>query len=108
MKNASRYQLVLVTTPDIKTARRLARLALEARAAACANLLPKLESHYWWQGKIQSSNEVLVFFKTLKSKLKSLESLILENHPYDTPEIISMQLASGTKRYLSWIDTSVK
>src|SRR5581483_1570496 len=108
MKNASRYQLVLVTTPDIKTARRLARLAQEARPAACANLLPKLESHYWWQGKIQSSNEVLVFFKTLKSKLKSLESLILENHPYDTPEIISMQLASGTKRYLSWIDTSVK
>ena len=67
------FALVLVTAPDMKTARRLARAALDARLVACANLLPKIESHYWWQEKIDSSAEVLVIFKTSKTKLDALE-----------------------------------
>ena len=53
MKSADRFALVLVTAPDLKAARRLAQAALKSRLAACANLIPRIESHYWWQGKLE-------------------------------------------------------
>ncbi|MGA2870732.1 MAG: divalent-cation tolerance protein CutA, partial [Verrucomicrobiota bacterium] len=64
MKSAAHYAIVLVTAPDLKTARRLAKTALQARLIACANLVPKIESHYWWRGKIESSPEILLVLKT--------------------------------------------
>lgn len=100
------YKVVLVTAPNLRTARRLARAVLEARLAACANLIPKLESHYWWQGKIDRASELLILFKTTSRHLKRLEQLILEEHPYDTPEFISLSLDSGNERYLSWLKSS--
>jgi periplasmic divalent cation tolerance protein len=107
MKPAQRYNLVLVTTPNLKTARCLVRLALEARLAACGNLIPKVESHYWWKGKTEQSEEVLILFKTNKAQLSRLERLILSNHPYDTPEVIAVSLESGTPRYLDWLGESL-
>ena len=106
MKSARNFAIVLVTAPDLKTARTLAREALDARLVACANLIPKLESHYWWQGKLERSNEVLILFKTTKRKLPSLERLMLAKHPYDTPEIITIPLDSGTPHYLDWLAAS--
>jgi periplasmic divalent cation tolerance protein len=106
MKAARNFAIVLVTAPDLKTARALARVALDARLVACANLIPKLESHYRWEGKLERSNEVLVLFKTTKGKLGRLEKLILGRHPYDTPEFIAIPLDSGTPRYLDWITSS--
>jgi periplasmic divalent cation tolerance protein len=107
MKNAAKYSMVFVTAPDLKTARRLARLALEARLVACANLLPKVESHYWWQGKLETGAEVLILFKTTNAKLLRLEELIHGNHPYDTPEFLAAPLGKGSERYLSWVSESV-
>jgi periplasmic divalent cation tolerance protein len=106
MKAARNFAVVLVTAPDLKTARVLARAALHARLVACANLIPKLESHYWWEDKLERSNEVLILFKTTKGKLGRLEKLILARHPYDTPEFIAIPLDSGTPRYLDWITSS--
>ena len=106
MKSAERFFIVLVTAPDLKTARVLARAALQARLIACANLIPKIESHYWWQGKIESGAEVLLVFKTQKSKLASLEKLILAKHPYDTPEFIVLPLSAGNQRYLECLAAS--
>ena len=103
MKSAGPFRVVLVTAPDLKTARRLARAALRQRLAACANLIPGLESHYWWQGKIESSREVLLLFKTRAGRLRELERLILAEHPYDTPEFVVLQLTAGTERYLAWL-----
>jgi periplasmic divalent cation tolerance protein len=103
VKSATSLALVLVTAPDLKTARSLAKAALQARLAACANLIPKIESHYWWQGKIESSAEVLLLFKTTKAKLPALEKKILANHPYDTPEFLALPLKAGTKKYLDWV-----
>ena len=84
----------------------LAKAGLEARLVACANLLSGIESHYWWEGKIDTSAEVLIIFKTRKQKVPALEKLILARHPYDTPEILAMPLTAGTKKYLEWIDVS--
>jgi periplasmic divalent cation tolerance protein len=107
MKTAASCSLVLVTAPDLKVARRLARAALQARLVACANLVPRLESHYWWQGKMESAAEVLLVFKTNKACLAKLEKLILANHPYDTPEFLVLPLRAGTARYLRWLTASV-
>ena len=75
---------------------------------ACANLVPKIQSHYWWQGKIESSAEVLIIFKTAKSRLGALEKLIVAKHPYATPEFIVLPIAAGNRRYLDWISQSVR
>ena len=103
MKAARKFSLVLVTAPDLKTARKLARAALAARLIACANLVPKIESHYWWQGKMESGEEVLMILKTTRARLAALEKLILAKHPYDTPEFLVVPLRQGNKRYLDWL-----
>ncbi|HEY1716686.1 MAG TPA: divalent-cation tolerance protein CutA [Verrucomicrobiae bacterium] len=108
MKPAAKFSIVLVTAPDLKTARALAKAALQARLIACANLIPKIESHYRWQGKIESSAEVLIILKTQKSKLPALEKLILANHPYATPEFLVLPLSAGNKKYLDWLAASLK
>jgi len=96
-------RVVMVTAPEIKAARRLARLALEAKLAACVNLIPGVESHYWWEGKIDSGREILMVLKTSIGKVKALEKLILAKHPYDTPEFVVLEITGGSRRYLDWI-----
>jgi periplasmic divalent cation tolerance protein len=103
MKPAAKFAVVLVTAPDLKAARTLAKAALQAKLIACANLIPKIESHYWWQGKIESGAEVLLVLKTQQSKLAALEKLVLAKHPYDTPEFLVLPLGAGSKKYLDWL-----
>jgi periplasmic divalent cation tolerance protein len=103
MKPTTQFALVLVTAPDLKTARRLAKAALQAKLIACANLVPKIESHYWWQGKLESAAEVLLVLKTTKARLAALEKLILARHPYDTPEFLVLSPNAGSQKYLAWL-----
>jgi periplasmic divalent cation tolerance protein len=98
--------MVLITAPDLKTARALAKAALQKKLIACANLVPKIESHFWWKNKIESSVEVLLILKTTKVKLAALEKLILEKHPYDTPEFLVLPLIAGSNKYLDWLTAS--
>ncbi len=99
---------VFVTAPNITVARKIAAAALKERLVACANLIPKVESHYWWQGQLESSSEVLILLKTTRERLGELEKNVIKNHPYDTPEFIALKLDEGTEKYLSWIGASVK
>ena len=98
----SKFLLVLVTAPDTKTAHALARAALNARLVACVNLIPGLESLYWWQGKLEIGKEVLMLLKTTRPRVAALEKLILSKHPYDTAEFIIVPIAGGAKRYFAW------
>lgn len=102
MKSASHFALVLVTAPDLKTARRLARAALQAKLVACVNLVPRIESHYWWQGKLERGNEVLMILKATPRTLPALEKLVLKLHPYDTAEFVVLPVTRGSERYLKW------
>ena len=86
--------LVFVTAPDADVGRRLAAAILEARVGACVNIVPGIESHYWWQGKIDQSAEVLLVIKSTKAKLKALQKLVIEKHPYDTPEFVAFGISS--------------
>jgi periplasmic divalent cation tolerance protein len=106
MKPATQFAIVLVTAPDLKTARALAKAALSGRLIACANLVPKIESHYRWRGKIESSAEVLLILKTRKSKLAALEKLVLPRHPYDTPEFLVLPVSGGNEKYLGWLESN--
>jgi periplasmic divalent cation tolerance protein len=108
MKSAAKFSVILVTAPDLKNARTLARAALEARLIACANLVPRIESHYRWRGKIESGAEVLLVLKTRQSKLAALEKLILARHPYNTPEFLVLPLSAGSKKYLDWLSASCR
>jgi periplasmic divalent cation tolerance protein len=96
-----------VTAPNLKTARTLAKAALEAKLIACANLIPKVESHYRWQGKIESVPEVLMILQTAKTRLAALEKLISAKHPYDTPEFLVLPLKAGSRKYLAWLADSI-
>ncbi len=107
MKRAGNIAVVLVTAPNLGVARRLARAALEARLAACANLVPRIESHYWWRGAIERATEILIVLKTTRANLAALERLILAKHPYDTPEFIVLPIDGGSGRYLDWVRASV-
>jgi periplasmic divalent cation tolerance protein len=98
-----RFFVVLMTAPTLVVARKLACVALEARLAACVNLLPRLESHYWWEGRMESSREVLLILKTTRANLASLERLLVREHPYETPECVALPITRGSKRYLDWI-----
>jgi periplasmic divalent cation tolerance protein len=103
MKSAAAFAVVLVTAPDLKTARALARAALDARLIACASLVPRIESHYWWQDGIESATETLLVLKTTKASLNALEKLILAKHPYAIPEFLVLPLHAGQKNYLEWL-----
>jgi periplasmic divalent cation tolerance protein len=103
MKPAQRIAVVLVTAPNLKTARALARAALDARLAACVNLVQGVESHYTWKGRRERASEVLLVMKSLRSRLARLEALITKRHPYDTPEVLALSSAEVNAGYLRWV-----
>ncbi|HUC85069.1 MAG TPA: divalent-cation tolerance protein CutA [Candidatus Acidoferrales bacterium] len=106
MKSAANFSVVLVSAPDLPSARKLARAALQAKLIACANLVPKVESLYWWQGRVESAAEVLLILKSPRPRLAALEKLILAKHPYDTPEFLVLTLNAGSRQYLDWLGAS--
>jgi len=104
MRRTSRFVVAFVTAPSMKAARRLAKDALATRLMACANLIPRVESHYRWQGRLERSGEVLMILKTTRARLAALEKLILAKHPYDTAEFLVLPLSGGAKDYLRWLE----
>lgn len=107
MNSARHIAIVLVTAPDLRVARKIAKALLKARMAACVNIVPRIESHYWWKDKLESGAEVLMIIKTTQTKLAALESAIIANHPYDTPEVISFALNRSNAKYLGWLVKSI-
>ncbi len=105
---APNQRVILVTAPDLDTARRLIAGVLEAHLAACANIVPGIESHYWWEGTLESATECLILFKTHASRQAALETKIHELHPYDVPECIALDIHSGSAAYLRWINESCR
>ncbi len=98
------YVVVFITVDSQETARKITDKLLTERKAACVNIIPKVESQYWWQGKIESANELLLIVKTRAVLLEELIALVKQNHPYSVPEIIALPIIGGNKDYLKWID----
>ncbi len=104
---SSNYITVLITTASIQEAREIAKVLLERRKIACANLIPKVESHFWWQDKLDSAEESLLIAKSKAALLPEIVTLVKEAHSYQVPEIIALPIIGGSQDYLEWIEKSV-
>lgn len=94
--------LVMTNLPDAASAQALANALVQARLAACVNLLPGVHSTYRWQGKIEQAHEVTLSIKTSEARYHQVEQAILAAHPYDLPEVIALPL-TGHAAYLQWV-----
>lgn len=95
--------LALSTFPDHETARRIANQLVTEKFAACANILPAIESIYRWKEKLESGNETLVFFKVSEDRQAAFQEKLSALHPYEVPEIIFVPISSGLPEYLRWV-----
>lgn len=96
--------LVVVTTTDaVEKAEALARGAVEARVAACAQVCGPVTSVYRWEGAVETAREWQVVFKTTASRYEALEEHIRRHHDYDTPEIVATPVVRGGADYLAWV-----
>jgi periplasmic divalent cation tolerance protein len=100
--------LILLTTfPDLDTARSVVRALVMESLAACGNIIPGVESIYRWQGKIETSAEVIVIFKTTAASADRAQARLRELHPYEVPEILRLPVADGWPPYLDWVREQV-
>lgn len=95
--------LVYVTAPSMEEAEGLARLAVEARLAACANILPGMRSLYWWQGRLEQAEETLLMLKTTEALVPALTRALTAAHSYDCPCVVALPIATGNPDFLRWI-----
>ena len=100
--------LVLTTTGSESEARKIAEMLVERRLAACVNVIPRIQSVYRWQGRVETAEEFLLIVKTVKSKEDQVQAAIRESHSYELPECISIPVESGSAEYLRWITESVE
>jgi periplasmic divalent cation tolerance protein len=100
---AEEILLALSTFPDIETARRISRQLVTENFAACANIIPAIESIYRWEGKIESGTETLVLFKTAAARYPAFQDRLKSLHPYDVPEIIACPVDKASPEYLRWV-----
>src|SRR5471032_1326089 len=95
-------RLILVTASSLDEARTIARAVLDQRLAACVNILPGVESHYWWQGKLESAPEVMLIIKSSAEQFEALAALVKEKHSYECPEIVAVPPGEIAPAYRKW------
>jgi periplasmic divalent cation tolerance protein len=103
---AEKVLLALSTFPDQETAREISNELVTKKLAACANILPGVESIYRWKEKIESGNETLVLFKLSEDRQSAFQEKLRSLHPYEVPEIIFVPVSTGLPEYLRWVTES--
>ncbi len=94
---------VYVTAGDAAEARRIGRAAVEARLAACANVIAGMRSIYWWQGRLEETEEAVLILKTTEERLEALVARVKELHSYDCPCIEALAVMGGHRPFLEWV-----
>lgn len=100
--------LVLTTVGAPEDASRIARLLVEERLAACVNVIPGVQSVYWWEGRVNIDGELLLLIKTTATMVEALQVRFADIHPYDLPEFVVVEPESLSPRYRQWIVDSVR
>ena len=100
------YRMVFITTKDKHEARAIAKGLLEKKLIACANIVKGVESLFFWEGKIDEAEEVLLVLKTKAAMMEEVIKNVKALHSYSVPEIISVNIEEGNKGYLDWINES--
>src|SRR5438874_13037755 len=105
---AERVLLALSTFPDRETAQRVSNQVVTEKLAACANILPAVESIYRWKDKVETGNETLVIFKLGEDRQSAFQEKVRSLHPYEVPEIIFFPVSNGLPEYLHWVAVSCR
>ncbi len=103
----SAYVVLFITTADDEEAQLISGVLLEQRKAACVNIVPRVNSLFWWQGNIEQVEESLLVVKTRAKLLDEIVKLVKEIHSSDVPEIIALPIVGGSQDYLDWIEQNV-
>ncbi|HVV62684.1 MAG TPA: divalent-cation tolerance protein CutA [Pseudolabrys sp.] len=98
-----RAVLLYTTYPSIVEAEKAGRLIVEKRLAACVNILPGMISHYWWKGKVDRGEEVVMIVKTRASLAEAVRAAVKEMHSYTTPAVLVLPVESVDPAYHKWI-----
>ena len=99
--------LLLTTVSSRKEATKLGQVLLRHKRAACVNIIPGVNSLFWWKGSVDRAREFLLLIKTDRRQLSKVEKLIRDHHSYEVPEMIGWPIRWGHKPYLKWLSTSV-
>ncbi len=100
--------LVQTSFGEREDAMRIAKILLKKRLIACAQITGPGTSLYWWQGKIEYADELILVMKSSRACYAELEEIILEHHPYETPEILAVSVSQGNSAYLGWLAGELK
>jgi len=104
MMNQTERLVVFITVSGEEEGRKIARLLVGERMAACVNILPGVDSVFWWKGKIDSEQESLLIVKTKAALFPEVVDLVKSAHSYEVPEIVAMPIVAGNEDYLEWLD----
>ncbi len=99
---------VVLTTAPLKAAESLASSLIEARLAACVNVIPKVVSVYRWEGAVERAEEALLVIKTADDRVDELRERLAQLHPYDVPEIVVLDVLSSHAPYAAWVDNETR
>ncbi|HYM88750.1 MAG TPA: divalent-cation tolerance protein CutA [Nitrospiraceae bacterium] len=102
-KSVGQVLVILVTAVNLEQARKIGKEVVNAKLAACANIIPRIQSIYRWKGKVVKAPEVLIILKSTRPRYRALEKAIKAMHTYETPEIIALPVKEGLDRYIGWI-----
>ena len=108
MKEDTGLVVLLITTPGEVEAERISQALLNQKMVACANIVPAVNSAFWWQGKLESARESLLIIKTKATLLPEIIRLVKRLHSYEVPEIIALPIIGGNQDYLNWVTEVVK
>ena len=100
--------VIFITAKDYDQAAKISQHLVDQKLIACANILNGVKSLFWWEGKVDEANEVLLILKTRKSLFKKIEKAVKALHSYEVPEIIALPIIEGHKPYLKWVNESTK
>lgn len=102
------HVVIFVTAESEEQGRRIADALLGKKLIACANIIEGVESFFWWQGKVDRSDELLLVMKSREELLEDIVRLVKENHSYKVPEVVAFPIIGGNPDYLRWIDECIE
>jgi periplasmic divalent cation tolerance protein len=100
--------LIFITCPNERIAERISESLLKKKLVACVNMVPKIKSVYWWEGKIERSRETLLLIKTKDELFNPVKKEVIKLHPYEVPEVVCVKIRKGHEKYLNWIKEATK
>jgi periplasmic divalent cation tolerance protein len=106
-KLSGQVLVILVTAANQEEAVRMGKGMVNAKLAACANIIPRIQSIYRWKGKVVKAQEVLLILKSTKLRYRALEKAIKAMHTYESPEIIALQVKEGLDQYIGWVHSEI-